>query len=60
MIPQDVGQAAERLNLLCGSIASGNNNSDLKNEISVLCDHLYKNKVISKPEVKKIIRDYCM
>ena len=60
MIPQDLGQAAERLNLLCGSVAAGNNHSDLKNEISVLCDHLYKNKVLSKPEVKRVIRSYCM
>ena len=60
MIPEDIGEAAQRLNLLCGSVAAGNDHSDLKNEISVLCDHLYKNKVLSKPEVKKIIRGYCM
>ena len=49
LIPQDVGQAANRLNLLCGSVAAGNNNSRSKNEISALCDHLYKQKVLSKP-----------
>ena len=60
LIPQDVGQAAQRLNLLCGSVAAGNDNRMLKNEISMICDHLYKQKVLSKPETKKLIKKYCM
>jgi hypothetical protein len=59
ILPQDVNEAANRLNLLCGSIAAGNDNIQLKNEISAICDHLYKQKVLSKPELKKIVKKYC-
>ena len=59
LIPQDVGQAAQRLNLLCGSVSAGNDNKQLKNEISVILEHLYKQKVLSKPEIKKLIKRYC-
>jgi hypothetical protein len=59
ILPQDVNEAANRLNLLCGSVAAGNDNMQLKNEISVLCDHLHKQKVLSKPELKKIVKKYC-
>ena len=59
LIPQDVDQAAQRLNLLCGSVAAGNDNPRLKNEISAICDHLYKQKVLSKPEIKRLIKKYC-
>ena len=59
LIPQDVDQAAQRLNLLCGSVSAGNDNKMLKNEISMICDHLYNRKVLSKPEIKKLIKRYC-
>ena len=60
LIPQDVNEAAQRLNLLCGSVSAGNDNKQLKNEISALCDHLHKQKVMTKPELKKIVKRYCM
>ena len=60
LISQDVNEATNRLNLLCGSVAAGNDNKMLKNEISMICDHLYKQKVLSKPEIKKLIKRYCM
>jgi hypothetical protein len=60
LIPQDVNKAAQRLNLLCGSVSAGNDNKMLKNEISMICDHLYKQKVLKKSELKKIVKKYCM
>jgi hypothetical protein len=60
LISQDVNQAAQRLNLLCGSVAAGNDNPQLKNEISMICDHIYAQKVLKKPELKKIVKRYCM
>jgi hypothetical protein len=60
LISQDVNEAANRLNLLCGSVSAGNHNRMLKNEISMICDHLYKQKVLKKPELKKIVKRYCM
>jgi hypothetical protein len=59
LIPQNVNQAAQRLNLLCGSVAAGNDHLEVKNEISMICDHLYKEKVLTKPEIKKLVTKYC-
>jgi hypothetical protein len=60
LIPQDVNETANRLNLLCGSLSAGNDNIQLKNEISALCDHLYKQNVLTKPQIKRLIKRYCM
>ena len=51
----DPDEAANRLHVLLGEISAGNNNPQLKNEISQLSDYLLKDGHISPADHKKLL-----
>ena len=53
--PEDL---MKRLTLLTGTLAAGNNNIELQNEISEILDHLLKNEKISKKHYDAYIKKH--